>query len=103
MELVVLGELGYLPSTQSRDALLFLLLSKLYKITSVMITTRLNFSEWANVFRDAKMTTALLARLTHRGHIVETGKHSAIEEIKRERRKKRGVGNLIPNRLGQIT
>jgi DNA replication protein DnaC len=71
LELIVLDEVGFVPFSQRGAQMLFTFISQRYQRASLIVTSNLTFAEWTEVFGDARLTSALLDRLTHRCHILE--------------------------------
>lgn len=75
-DLIVLDEVGYVPFAQVGAELLFQVISERAERATFIVTTNLPFSEWTQVFPNARLCKALLDRLTDRAHIIETGTES---------------------------
>ncbi len=75
-ELVVLDELGYLALPEGAAELVFQVISERNERASLIVTTNLPFGEWTKVFPDARLAKAVVDRITHRAHIIETGTES---------------------------
>lgn len=75
-QLLIIDELGYLPLAKTDAELLFQILSLRHEKFPVIITTNLPFSEWTSIFTDHRLCKALIDRITHRAHIIETGNNS---------------------------
>jgi DNA replication protein DnaC len=75
-ELVLLDELGYLALPEGAAELVFQVISERNERASLICTTNLPFGEWTKVFPDPRLAKAVVDRLTHRAHIIDTGEES---------------------------
>jgi DNA replication protein DnaC len=92
LDVVVLDELGYVPASKTGSELFFDVISQAYERTSVIITTNLPFEQWTEVLGNARLTGAVLDRLTHRCHILEaSGESYRLQEARKRIRNKKKV------------
>ncbi len=88
LDLLILDELGYVPTSKLGAELLFDVISTAYERTSVIVTTNLPFENWTEVLGSERLTGATLDRLTHRCHILEvTGESYRLQDARRRRRR----------------
>jgi len=75
-ELVCLDELGYLNLPAGAAELVFQVISERNERGSLIVTTNLAFGDWTKVFPDPRLAKAVVDRITHKAHIIDTGTES---------------------------
>ena len=93
-ELLIVDEFGYLPLSNSDAELLFRVFGERHEKRATIVTTNLPFSEWTSMFTDTRLCRALVDRLTHKAHIIETGVESmrlqeTLEDLKRKKKRRK--------------
>ena len=64
-QLLIIGEIGYLPIDRQGANLLFQLVSRSYERDSIIITSNQSLGAWGEVFGDEVFASAILDRLLH--------------------------------------
>ena len=94
LDLMILDELGYVPTSKLGSELLFDVISTAYERTSVIVTTNLPFEQWTEVLGSERLTGAVLDRLTHRCHILEAnGESYRLKDARRRSTGKKAAEN----------
>ena len=75
-EVLAIDEVGYVPLAEQGAEFLFQVIADRTERAALIITTNLPFSEWTQVFGNARLCKALVDRVTDRAHIIETGTES---------------------------
>ena len=89
-ELVAIDEVGYVPLADVGAEFLYQVVSERAERAALVITTNLGFSEWTQVFANARLCKAMVDRVTDRAHIIDTGKESYRFRRTLESRKRKG-------------
>jgi DNA replication protein DnaC len=76
IEVLLLDELGYLALPDGAAELVFQVISERNERGSLIVTTNLPFGEWTKVFPDPRLAKAVVDRITHKAHIIDTGTES---------------------------
>jgi DNA replication protein DnaC len=97
MDLLVLDELGYVPTSKVGAELLFDVISTAYERTSIIVTTNLPFEQWTEVLGSERLVGATLDRLTHRCHILEASGESYRLRDAKKRRKGPSAPRSVPS------
>jgi len=75
-ELIAIDEVGYVPLADVGAEFLYQVVSERAERAALVITSNLGFSEWTQVFANARLCKAMVDRVTDRAHIIDTGKES---------------------------
>lgn len=90
VDVLILDEFGYLPFSRNDAELLFQILSERQEQKPLILTTNLPFGEWTSIFSDPRLCRAVVDRITHKAHIIETGGKSIRLEEAMARTKRNG-------------
>ncbi len=102
LDLLILDELGYVPASKLGSELLFDVISTAYERTSIIVTTNLPFEQWPEVLGSERLTGAVLDRLTHRCHILESsGESYRLKDARRRAGDKRIKDQKAPENVSE--
>jgi len=90
VSLLIVNEIGYLPISNGGANLFFQLVNARYEKGAMILTSNRRFAEWADVFGDPVVATALLDRLLH---------HAVVVQIEGASYRLRGHADLVPEHV----
>lgn len=106
--LVVVDEVGYTPINRDECNLFFRFIANRYERASTVITSNKAFSDWAELFHDPIIVTAILDRLLHHSVVINIKGNSyrlrgKIKENEvNEVQKVNGCGSILTTQNGSI-